>query len=169
MPRVRYVGAPKPAATVEPDALAAFLGPPRKPKKKTVRGIGAIVFAQLLEETARMLAAGDFANAQGKHFVALYAELHFKVYGVAPGDLDAKARSYAAKLATDMLAGDFANDRSRMASFIAWSWSREKQAEEWRRANPALSKGGRMSWRAQFSRGKLTDYKVEEARKKASR
>lgn len=113
-----------------------------------------------------MLATNSFEKAQGKHFVAIYADLHFRVYGVAPGDLGARERTFAAKLAGNMLAKYFDGDRSRFACFVAWTWSREREREKWRRENGR--DGSRIDWRLQFNPKLLTDFRISEERKKAS-
>lgn len=156
-------------------ALADFLGAD-KPKRKRaakgegreVKGIGDAAFAKLLEEVADMLARGAWEGAQGRHFVALFAELHFRVYGLACDELGPKERVYATKLANDMLAKDFAGDPRAMAEFVAWLWSREKGREEWRREHGRG--GGRISWRTQFAtRAVLTDFRLEKERKQGKR
>jgi hypothetical protein len=147
--------------------LADFLGPKKKPggvkKPREVKGVSDKAFAKLLEEAADMLTRKAWGSAQGRHFVALFAELHFRVYGVACAELGSKERVYATKLANDMLSKDFAGDAAMMATFIAWLWSREKEREEWRRNNQRS--GSRIGWRYQFGRAALTDFRIEQARK----
>ena len=164
MPRVRYT----PEATPIDPALADFLGPKKEATKKGSKTIGDSAFAKLLEETADMLARGDFQHAKGRHFVALFAELHFRVYGIACDELGPKERVFATKLANDMLAKDFGDDPKAMAEFVAWLWSREKGREEWRRENGRS--GGRITWRTQFAvRALLTDFRLEKERKQGKR
>ena len=161
MPRVRYE--PK----IDP-ALADFLGPKKDPakKKRELKGIGDAAFSKLLEETAGMLERGEWSEAKGKHFVALFAELHFRVYGVACDELGPKERVFATKLANDMLANEFEGKPEEMARFVAWLWSREKGREEWRREN--RRSGSRITWRTQFGvRAVLTDYRIDQARRAA--
>jgi hypothetical protein len=157
------------AETVDPetrkaaDELAAFCAP-KGPKKKS-SGMTEKAFLAALDEVEQMLAKGEWGQAEGKHFVALYAELHFKVYGVADEGLGPKERLYAATLARGMLEKDFKGDRREMALFVSWVWSREKGREKWRREQQVSR--GRLTWRAVFGRAVLTDYRVEVARKKA--
>lgn len=141
----------------------------KKPSKGRggVRGISDEAFLAMLDEVNVMLKEGKWQEAEPKHFVALYADLHFRVYGVEACELGPKERVFAAKLAGDMLRDDFAGDRSEFAKFVSWAWTREKSREEWRRTNH--KEGGRVSWRLQFSRSLLTDFRIDEARKKAAR
>lgn len=136
------------------------------PKKKTVRGVGDARFLEALDAVACMLREGRWVEASGLHFVALYADLYFRVYGIQALDLGAKERVFASKLAEDMLHKDFKGDRQAFARYVSWTWSRERSREEWRRENGKT--GGRISWRVQFGRNLLADYRVEEARKAAA-
>ncbi len=142
------------------DDLAEWAKP--KTKKRTT-GIGDSKFVKVLDEATEMLAKGDWAAAKSLHFVALYADLHFRVYGVEAGDMGSKERVYAAKMAKDMLAKDFGGSPDAMARFVAWTWSRERGIETW-----AREKGvgrGRVTWRDQFGRKLLTMFRLDEARK----
>lgn len=145
------------------DKLAEWCRPKSAKRKST--GIGDSRFVKALDEAARMLATGEWKEATGIHFAALYADLHFRVYGVEAEDLGSKERVYAAKLATDMLADAFGGDRDAMARFVAWTWSREREREKWRRETG--NGGGRVTWRAQFGKKLLTEFRLEEARRKA--
>lgn len=147
---------------------AAWAGPSRR-KKSKFRGFTDESFANLLDETQKLLAEQRLGELQGRHFVALYAELYFRVYGVVPEDLGQKERGYAAKLASDMVEKDFGGDRRAMANFVSWIWSREKGRERWRLENPGRSGGGRITWRSQFSRSLLADYRIDEARRKKAK
>ncbi len=157
-------GAPNAAAfeaTIEARAAAA---------RKKARGVGMSdsAFLARLDELGSMLKGVDgqtIASARGIHFVALYADLHYRVYGIVPADLARKERVYAASMAERALEKDFGGDRSKMADFISWAWSRESGREAWRRENK--KSGGRITWRSQFDRKLLTEYRLEEARKAA--
>lgn len=148
------------------DALAAW-AKPKTAKKRSAPKIRDDAFLALLDEVGEFLAKGEWEKAEPKHFVALYADLHFRCYGIEPGDMGPKERAFASKLAGDMLEKDFAGNRLEMSRFVAWVWTREKGREEWRRENGRA--GGRVTWRSQFGRAVLTEYRLEEARKKARR
>ncbi len=144
------------------DELAEWARP-KTPKRK--KGIGNAAFVRTLDEATAMLKDGDWASAKPSHFVALYADLHFRVYGVEASELGSKERVYAAGMATKLLAEEFGNDRNEMAKYVAWTWSREKGREKWRRETG--NHGGRVTWQLQFGKGKfLTEFRLEEARKK---
>lgn len=139
--------------------VLAFVGAPKK-KSKT---IGDAAFERDLSKAEAMLAAGTFGEATGRHFVALYASLYFRVYGLLPEDMGPKERVYAAKQANLMLEKQFGGDRQEMAVFMAWLWTREKSTEQWRRDN---GKDGKViDWRFQFSPSAVQKYRIAVARK----
>jgi hypothetical protein len=145
------------------DELAAFCAP--KTARKKSAGVSERSFVAALDEAEAMLNGGRWEEAEPKHFVALYADLHFKVYGVEDVGLGKKERVYATSMARNMLEKDFGGIRGDMADFIAWIWSRERGKEAW--ARTANVTRGRLTWRAVFARAALTDYRVDKARKKA--
>lgn len=140
-------------------------GSEKKPKKRTT-GIGNKAFLKDLDAVAAMVRDDRWDGATGRHFVALYADLHFRVYGVAPADLGTKERAWAAKLANDLLAKEFDSNPAALAEFLAWTWRREKGREEWRRAQGRS--GGRIDYRLQFGTRLLVDYRIEKARRKTA-
>lgn len=158
-------------AAIDNEAWRAFAGDPKpKARKKGVKGISDARFLEVLDEVKEKLAAGAWGTATGIHFVALFADLYFRVYQVAPDDLSRPPeRAFATKLANDMLRGDFAGDADAMAKFVAWTWTRERRTEAWRREDPVARSGRRLSWRVQFSRAILSDFRVAEARAKATK
>jgi hypothetical protein len=141
--------------------LARWVGP--KPKKRQAT-VSDNAFVKDLELAEKMLEAGEWSKATGRLFVALYADLHFRVYGVAPVDLGPRERVFAARAATVMLERTFA-DAAEMARFVAWTWSRERERENWRRENG--KDGGRIDWRLQFGNKLVPEFRISEARKKA--
>lgn len=157
-------GAPNAAAL---EAIKSAADASQRKKTRSVRGVSDAAFLERLDELKDMLARARFDEASGIHFVALYADLHFRVYKVEAGDLAQKERVYATKLAEGMLARDFGGDRAKMAEFVSWTWSRENGREAWRRETK--NAGGRITWRAQFGKSSLlTDYRIDQARKKAA-
>ena len=143
-------------------AAAEFAGEAKSKARKS-KTVGDAAFMRTLEEVGQMLKEGKWQNARGMHFVALYADLYFRVYGVLPEDLGPKERVFAAKLAGTMLTKQFQDDRDKMAKFIAWTWTREKKNEQWRRENNR--DGGIIDWRLQFSAKLVAGYRVACARK----
>jgi hypothetical protein len=65
-----------------------------------------------------------------------------------------------------MLRAQFGADPERMAIFMSWTWTRERKQQVWREAN-GREGGRRLGWALQFSRGLVTDYRVDDARAKA--
>lgn len=143
--------------------VVAFVGKP--PKKRKAAGVSDRKFVKDLDAVADFLERGTWEGAEGKHFVALYADLHFRVYGIAPADLGSKERTYAATQARRMIEKDFGGDLAEMARFVAWTWSREKGREQWRRENGRES-ASRIDWRLQFGPRLLVDFRLSEARRK---
>ncbi len=135
-----------------------------KPARGKSKGMSVDTMARAANEMNRMVAEQDWSGAQGKHFVALYAFLHLRVYGVESADLGSSERVYASGAATRMLEREFGGDGAQMAEFMRWCWQREKKTEAWRRANHRS--GRRVSWRLQFGGVLLTDWRVEVARTK---
>lgn len=156
-------GAPKKATA----GLSSFLGESKpKPKKKRAFTVSRSKFVVVLEEMTALMEQGRIAEAKGKHFVALYADLHYRVYGVEALELDSKARAVAGTMAQRMIDRDFDGSAEAMAEFVQWTWTRENRSEQWRREHPD-SGGRRMTWRSQFSTWLLSDFKVAQARKKS--
>jgi hypothetical protein len=146
-------------------AAESFAGPANK-KAKKAKTVGDAAFMKTLAAVSEMLRDGRWQDAEGKHFVGLYADLYFRVYGILPGDLGPKERVFASKLAGQMLAKQFDGDPGSMAKFMSWAWTREKEREGWRRSNG--KDGSRIDWRFQFSAKLVQDYRIAEARKKSS-
>jgi hypothetical protein len=132
----------------------------RSPKKSE---IDDDAFMETLAQIGEMLKNGAWNEATGEHFVALYADLHYRTYQVLTDDLGPKERAFAIDFAEKMLSKQFGDDRDAMARFIAWTWTREKEPEQWRRENGRDA--GRITWRTQFGASLLTDYKTWCARK----
>lgn len=148
-------------------ALNEF-APERKTKpKKNGKTIPDALFERKLEEVGRMLRDGKWEEATPIHFVALYVDLFYRVYGTLPLDLGPKDRVLACKIAGSMLQRNFGGDRLKMSRFMAWTWTTEKQTEAWRRENGR--DGGMIGWQYQFSNKLMTKYRVAEARKSAHR
>lgn len=147
-------------------AALEFAGAPKGRVKKS-KTIGDSAFMKALEQVGEMLKEGKWSEATGRHFVALYADLYFRVYGMLPEDLGPKERVFAAKLAGTMLDKQFQGNRDEMAKFLAWTWTKEKEREQWRRDNQR--DGGIIDWRFQFSAKLVQSYRMACARKAAGR
>lgn len=143
-------------------AVVEFAGE-AKAKGRKSKTIGDAAFMKTLEQVGEMLKEGKWSDAQGKHFVALYADLYFRVYGMLPADLGPKERVFASKLASTMLSKQFLNDCQEMSKFMAWTWTEEKRREQWRRENHR--DGGIIDWRYQFSAKLVQSYRMACARK----
>lgn len=110
---------------------------------------------------------GCWGDAQPREYVAAYALLHERVYGILPYELTPIARLRAAGLAKRLLDTHFDGDGDAMGRFILWAWKREKEREDWRRKNPHRAGAGRIGWSLQFGGALLSDWVVEGQRKAA--
>jgi len=134
----------------------------RRREKRRAMSRSTVLSAE--RDVEGMIRIESFAGATGKHFVALCAMLHGKVYGVAD-EVGPRERMDAAAAAARMLRSQFDGDADAMADFVRWAWLREKDREEWRRENGRP--GGRLGWRLLFSGAILTDYRLDKARRGA--
>jgi len=133
-------------------------------KKPRAKVISDSTFAQRQREAAVMVASGDWTEARPGHFVALYAMGHAKAYGVPPLELTPPARMGAAAMVAKLLRDSFGGEPQRLYAFVRWVWTREREREEWRRANNR--EGRRVSWQLQFGKLFLTDYALAIERAK---
>lgn len=131
-------------------------------KKRRSKTISDSVFARVRVGVERMIKSGDWSDATPRDFVALYAMLHNRVYGVEPEDLTSSTRLYAASLAHKLLDRSFGGDQGEFAGFIRWVWIREEGREKWRRQNNVS--GGRISWRLQFNGALVADWRIDRVR-----
>ena len=96
-------------------------------------------------------------------FVALYAWLHNQVYNVDPSsELNGKSGLAARNFAKTILKEEFGGIVDDMIMFMRWTWWREREREEWRKANNR--QGGRITWKYQFSRGLVNEYRLMRRR-----
>lgn len=145
------------AAVSVPVDVCDFVGDAPK-RRRSIRTISDNVFAKVTTETLQMMRGEvEWSKAGPRHFAALYAILHERVYGVAALDLDSKHRAFVASQASRMLEREFEGDSSQLASFVWWVWRREAGREEWRRANGR--EGSRIGPHFMFSAKLLTDYR----------
>lgn len=149
--------------------LKGFLGKRAdKPKPRKKSTIPDSAWQKALNEAREMRESGDWSAAHARHFVALYTQLHVRVYGVPAFELDgspsaSKARLHATGAALRVLEREFNGDTAMMAEFMRWVWNREIGREKWRREQ--AHSGGRISWNFQFDGGKLvTDWRLDHQR-----
>jgi hypothetical protein len=143
--------------------LAAFVSRPQP--KRSRRTIGQAAWNRMLDETARMMRTADWSEALPGHFVALYAMLFEKVYGVGVADLGPSERFFAMTAATRMLSKHFDDNTTVMADFMRWVWIREETREKFRRENHRG--GGSIGWRLMFLGALVTEYQIDNVRKVA--
>jgi hypothetical protein len=129
---------------------------PPKPKKLT--GTSDSKFARFVDETRECIEHGDWSLAKPMHLVALYAELHERVYRVAPAELDPKARTLAAVRARKLLDAQFGGDCGKFAEYARWCFNREKGRVEWRAREGREQT--RISWGLFFNGALITDMRV---------
>ncbi len=139
--------------------------PKPKTKRKPTASVVAKVMAKATEEVAQFQAAERYGELRGKHFAALYAELHTHVYGAPCLELGVGDAWFgAASAAERMLKTEFRENGRAMIEFMRWVWNRERRVEKRRRAD-GQGGGRRITWRLQFvQRHLLTDFHVEMSR-----
>lgn len=146
-------------------SVAAFLShsPIKRPSKGAKRPkLSALEMAE--EDASKRAESGQWEDASSRSFVGLYAMCHRMTYGVEASDLREKFKfTVANKAAAKVLHVFFDDDKSEFVEFIKWAWEREKGREEW--AARENKSRGRLSTRAQFSAGMVTDYRVEAERR----
>jgi hypothetical protein len=142
--------------------LAAWAHKP--PKRERSKTISDSAFEKATLQMHSMAKSTDWSAATPRHILALYAWLHEKVYGVAPGELTSRERLIATGAASRMLDRDFDGDQGAMVAYVLWTWKRERATEKWRRENGRVE-GRRIGWRLQFNGSLLTDYRIELARR----
>lgn len=115
-----------------------------------------------LLEARRRAGDGEWNGAKAPAFVGLYALCHVLTYGVEPAELAAGGEWRAAsRAALNLLHTFFLDDGNEFASFIRWTWQREKGRLEWLHGQGR--EVNRIGWRLQFSLQKATDYRVAAA------
>lgn len=116
-------------------------------------------------EVGEFLKTGEWSSAKPLHFVALYAWLHRKVYGVDTTELTPTTRLHACAMVALMLRKEFDGEQGKLADFMRWVWVRETEREKWRRENNR--DGGSIGWRLQFATGNrlVVEYRLSLARK----
>lgn len=129
-----------------------------EPKKKRARGISDALFEKLREEAVECAQKNDWTFAEPRHFVAHYAHLHARVYGLEATELDSKTRLRASFVVGKVLESQFGGDKKLFASFCRWVWNRENGRHEYRRANGRPLT--RLSWLSAFSGYSITDWRL---------
>src|ERR1700722_11166650 len=113
----------------------------RRPKHDQPRrpaGVTKKQWTAAFAGAAERRVSGEWEGARPLEFVALYALLHRRVYGLFPEELSShdehddvvavqgKALLGAAAMAKKMLEQTFDGDAVGMASYVKWVWDREK-------------------------------------------
>jgi hypothetical protein len=150
MRRLKYPPKPTPAEALE---LTLDAMPAKKKRKSSARS----TLDKAMAEAELFRTSGNWKNAKGRHFVALFAWLHLMIYETEAIDLlDGKSMLAASSAADKMLRVDFDGEAKRMVEFVSWCWSRERESIK-------RNKGGRrLNWRLQFAlRNLLVDYRVD--------
>lgn len=141
-----------------PDSFARA-GKPRRP-----RTVPDKLFADARERARAMVEANDWVAARAVDFVALFAAMHERVYGVTLV-ISSKDRFLAACMAAALQREQFDGDPTRLADFVWWTWRREREREAWRRENNRPTTP--ISWRLQFGLRLINDYRVAMARERS--
>src|SRR4051812_17759983 len=94
--------------------LAQWAASADTPKKKRLAGTSDRALLRHLDEVNAILGRQAWAEFRPEHFVALYADLFFRVYGVKDESLTSKERAVARAVAGRMLDQDFGGDRAEM-------------------------------------------------------
>lgn len=135
--------------------LGDFLAPPVKKKRASRR---KSTFELAVHAATVSSASGDWDGAKPRTFVGLYAVCHQMVYGIPASELDDDGEmKKAMRVAGKCQRTHFPEDPYGFASFIAWTWERQKKKEDW-----AITQGHSISrftvWR-QFAGAAVTDYR----------
>jgi len=141
--------------------VESFIGPEKKRKPRASPSVGAKAWIVAVSEVNVMMVSGEWENASAVHFVALYAILHQRVYGVDVAELNvARERTIAKFAAYRMLTNEFSGNVDSMVTFIKWCWLREQKSVTWRRNNPERDNGFRIGWKYQFNGKLLSDWRM---------
>lgn len=130
--------------------------PARKPR--SVNGSAERQLFRAREECEVLAKGGEWVGAAPRHFVALYADLHEKVYETRAAEVGRKKDFLGAcSAAGRLLREEFGGENRAFADYMRWVWRREREREK-RRTN---GDGRRITWQLMFaSRALLTDYRV---------
>jgi len=145
-----------------PEQIKAFdeaLGPitPKKKRKPNAKAL----LDRALDELPKQ-AASDWAKAEPRHFVALYAHCHEHTYGVFPAEI-VRAYPMAVRAALRMLEQEFGGFSVKFADYMRWVWNRELDIEKKARKNGNHRR--RVTWQLCFVPDYLlTDFRLEKIR-----
>jgi len=149
------------AANVKALDLASMMPSDKAPK------ITPAKMRRFLQDALERLGTGNWVGAKPSSIVALYGVCHERVYGCSPAELS-NGLTYllATAAAARQTKEEFGGDPIRAVEFMRWVWVREESREKWRRENGR--DGGRISWKLQFGKALVTDYRIAMARKKSA-
>lgn len=134
------------------------------PKKGCVTKRTMALHAKFVEEA---MVSKDWSKAKAGHVVALFIWCHTKVYTVAPGEMT-NGYEYlkACAAVARFIKKEFSGNVTAAIAFVRWTWQREAWREQKRRENDAPPNTFRIGWSYQFGTRLLTDYRIDQARKK---
>lgn len=134
-------------------------------KRPALTRVNAAGLEESLTEAAAMMSSAEWGDAKPRHFVALWAMCHERVYKAsAVGELAGLGWRAAVKAAAVMLRDEFEGEAQRMAEYVRWCWLREEGKERWCKER-GYARRARVTWRHQFGSAMLADWRVEMARK----
>jgi hypothetical protein len=141
------------------EILHGFIKDPGRAKKKETKQISNAAWANAVREVHRMLDGEvPWNEASSLEFVALYAILHLKIYGVEAIELGPTERLHATGAAGRLKKKEFDDRGDDFVKYMKWAWIREEGRERWRRDHNR--DGGRLGWKLMFNGSLLTDYRV---------
>lgn len=163
MPRRKFINPPPQHNAQVADAMAVWSGASKPKRPRQLRGPSEKQRDAFFSEASDMMKTDQWRAGQPDHFVALYAQLHERVYKVFPLELETPQWTLARAAAKTCLEKDFGGDGDMMSDFMRWCWRREAQDEKKRREG--IKEGDfRISWRYQFCTRLVTDYRIAMAR-----
>ena len=115
-----------------------------------------------IEEARMMRESGDWNEAEPRHLVGLFLELHEWCYGVPAGEEVRKCWAGANGAARRLVAQEFGGNLLAAVEFMRWVWKREKGREQWRRENGRPVR--RLTLWVATSSAVVTDYRVARRR-----
>lgn len=140
-------------------AVAAFLDHVETIKRGPRRRVKFSLIEAAMIDAKHRAKTGDWENAKPTAFIGLHALCHQMIYGVHPLELDQTGLfRAAARLAARAQHDLFGDDPTKMAEFVRWTWEREKRKNTWAQAKQV--ERNRLSWRWQFGRDLVTDYRI---------
>lgn len=111
-------------------------------------------------ERAKQHITSRKSDLRASEIVYVYAVLHERVYGVLPLELRSEMGRASAAVA-NVIKNEFGGDPAGVIEFLRWTWARERDAFARREPENTF----RISWRYQFGRRLMTDYRIALSRR----